>query len=181
MLQVRQLTLQYVMQAQKVHTIRQINYIKLDLNGHNIYSLSHLVLGVELICTGRIVAYGKIACLFGENSEQISSISRDDLVVELSNNFVETNNKGFYYAGDDLSIKPMDSDSLLASGTAGNPTATREIMHYPPGYRLNDSDQIIIGFYDSHKHDYKGSGITAETKSHTDYITATTWNTGRGG
>ena len=136
---------------------QEINYMKLDLNGHNIYSSSHLILGLEIIGTGRIIADGKIACLFGENSEQITCISRDDLDVELSNNFVESTNKGFYYAGDDLNIKPMAPDSLLATGTAGNPSAQREVMHYPPGYRLNNSDQIIIGNYDSG--DYSGNGL----------------------
>ncbi|HPZ08951.1 MAG TPA: hypothetical protein PL110_12600, partial [Candidatus Eremiobacteraeota bacterium] len=155
---------------------QEINYIKLDLNGHNIYSRSHLILGVEIIGAGRIIADGKIACLFGVNSEQISCISRDDLDVELSNNFVESKNKGFYYAGDDLNIRPMASDSLLASGTAGNPSARREIMHYPPGYRVNDNDQIIIGNYNITTNDYSGNGIKAETKSHPGYITVTGWN-----
>jgi hypothetical protein len=159
---------------------QQINYIKLNLNGHNIYSRSHLILGVELIGTGRIIADGKIACLFGENSDQITCISRDDLHVELSNNFVESNNKGFYYAGDDLSIRPMNSDSLLATGTAGNPSGTREVMHYPPGYRLNDSDQIIIGNYDNGTQDYRGNGIKADSKSHNGYITVAGWDVSRG-
>ena len=159
---------------------QEINYIKLDLNGHNIYSRSHLILGVEIIGTGRIIADGKIACLFGKNSNQITCISRDDLDVELSNNFVDSNNKGFYYAGDDLNIRPMKSDSLLASGTAGNPIGTREIMHYPPGYRLNNSDEIIIGNYNSGTNDYEGNGIKAETKSHKGYITVTGWDSTNG-
>ncbi|MEQ8221769.1 MAG: hypothetical protein ABRQ37_05665, partial [Candidatus Eremiobacterota bacterium] len=159
---------------------QEINYMKLDLNGHNIYSRSHLILGVELIGTGRIIADGKIACLFGQNSDQITCISRDDLDVELSNNFVNSNNKGFYYAGDDLNIRPMKSDSLLASGSAGNPSGTREIMHYPPGYRLNNSDQIIIGNYNTGTNDYEGNGIKAETKSHKGYITITGWDIARG-
>ena len=155
---------------------QQINYIKLDLNGHNIYSRSHLILGVELIGKGRIISDGKIACLFGENSDQITCISNDDLHVEMSNNFVESSNKGFYYAGDDLNIRPMTADSLLATGVSGNPSGTREVMHYPPGYRLNESDEIIIGNYDSSIQDYKGNGIKADSKSYNGYITVAGWD-----
>ena len=59
-------------------------YAKVNLNGHSIYSNSHLIMGVELIGQGSMVTTGKLSYLQGSTCDDIVAVSGDDLTVELS-------------------------------------------------------------------------------------------------
>jgi len=145
-------------------------YVRLNLNGHDIYSFSHLMLGVEVIGTGRIVSYGKIACLMSVNPEDdITIISGDDLTIELSQSVEESHNKGFYYALDDVIIEPMgDASYLMAGADDGN--TEKVCNYYSTGHILTSitgsPNRTGIGYYDPDpntdkywKKDYEGSGV----------------------
>ena len=150
-------------------------YVRLDLNGHDIYSYPHLMLGVEIIGSGRIVSYGKIACLMSVNvSDDVVLISGDDLDIELSQDTEESHNKGFYYALDDVNIAPMSDASYLMAG-ADDGNAEKVCNYYSPGNILTSltgsPNRTGVGYYNPSsgpsggsghnwwKKDYEGDGI----------------------
>lgn len=164
-------------------------YARLDLNGHNIYSNSHLMLGLEVVGTGRIVSYGKIALLLGVNQgldkngneKKITLISGDDLIIELSDSTKSSINKGFFYALDDIYIAPTNpTNSLLVAG-ADTDNTDRVSIYLSPGEILTSSsgspNRTGIGHYnppdpdDEHAHsgdkwwrkDYEGEGAIVRT------------------
>ena len=90
--------------------------IYLNLQGHSIYSNSHLILGIDVCGEGRIISKGKVAYAQGLNNEQLVCMSGDDLTIEISNRITSSYSKGFFYASDDFMIRPMADDSLLKMG-----------------------------------------------------------------
>ena len=112
----------------------------LDLNGHNIYSNSHLVIGLPLVGKGKIISYGKIYCISEDNDENIILISEQDLELFLSERVYTTHSKGLYYASDDLNILPLPTAQPLYYKSANIPNYNidklRDAYTLPPGTKL---------------------------------------------
>jgi len=125
----------------------------LDLNGHSIYSESHLVFSIDVEGAGKIVSNGKIAYSKGVDNNGIVNISGDDLTIEISDRVTKSHAKGLFYAEDDFIIEPMSStSSVLRMGGVFDPDdpngQVRVVQTYYTGSALtNPAPPTYIGEY----------------------------------
>lgn len=113
--------------------------ISLDLNGNNIVSDSHLVMGIDVEGEGKLISRGKIAYSQGLNKQedQFLAICGDDLTVEVSNDTTGSYGNNYFYATDDIEIKPMENDSPLRMGDGGAEDP-RDLQKNGPGKIISD-------------------------------------------
>lgn len=133
--------------------------VTLDLNDHNIYSDAHVVIGAEVHGKGALVSRGKLAYIYGIESDDLVSISGDDLLVETSGTRDSYYINGVLYSQDDTTIKPLNIDGVLAGNGDGK---TRRFSTYPP--KVNEDDPEPVKLHDGVLEMYfpgkKGGSVT---------------------
>jgi len=123
-------------------------YIKIDLNNHSIYSKTHMHLGVEVSGQGGLVSSGKLTYLQGFNTQNVVSVSDDDLDIELSKNSAVNMAKGLFYSNDDFRVKPIANGNPIY-GDDEEPSI-RNKLTLPEGTSMGDKTDatkapVIIG------------------------------------
>ncbi|MEQ8225656.1 MAG: hypothetical protein ABRQ37_25300, partial [Candidatus Eremiobacterota bacterium] len=142
--------------------------LTLNLNNHNIYSNSHLLLGIDIEGEGSIVSRGKVAYSQGlctlDTKEVI--ISGDDLTIESSGRSSGIYGKGFFYASDDLDIRPMDNKSVL--NMDGQDSEDGDLAKYRVEKKFTVEgvkNKLVVGQYDPGSKSYEGHAMMMKTKS----------------
>lgn len=103
---------------EKTNLCKEANLdIVLDLNDKNIYADSHIIIEGEVTGEGSMVTKGKLAYLHGLESNDIVSISGDDLTLQLSGRAPYYNINGYLYSRDDLQIVPWDIGPMYRPGS----------------------------------------------------------------
>lgn len=158
-----------------VDTGDSVRNIALDLNGHNIYAESHVMLGIPVMGKGNIITYGKGYYLLTTNIADNIIISAEDLNLDICDSVYSNHNSGLYYAGDDIAIKPVLPDTILRFNPPSDPgDPLRDCLIFPPGSKLSNTSPPLcttgIGEYDPANADwwwmkgYKGNSIIAKQK-----------------
>lgn len=130
-------------------------YAKVDLNGHSIYSNSHLIMGVQLIGQGSMITTGKLSYLQGSTCDNIVAVSGDDLTVELSKDTPTYHAKGLFYSNDDITVKPIANNSPLNASSTG--TSIRNIYTITKGKSAGSNMKVgkITGYEQEEDEDGK--------------------------
>ena len=175
----------------ETQTITNIRDIKLDLNGHSIYSNSHVILAIDTVGSGKIVSSGKVAFAKGAVNNGIICISGDDLIIETSDRLAKpppppspgpggllpgpppapspapevptTIIKGLLYSEDDIKFRPMSNTSVLRMGGQ----EVRIVKEFPVGSILSEDGSLT-----NPNNMYVGSPAAADpvTTQYDDYI-----------
>jgi len=146
----------------------QARDLTLNLNNHNIYSNSHLLLGIDVEGEGSIVSRGKVAYSQGlctsDTKEVI--ISGDDLTIEASGRSSGIYGKGFFYASDDLDIRPMDNKSVF--NMDGQDSEEWDLSKYRVEKNFTVEgvkNKLVVGKYDPGSKSYEGNPMMMKTMS----------------
>ncbi|MEQ8223262.1 MAG: pilus assembly PilX N-terminal domain-containing protein [Candidatus Eremiobacterota bacterium] len=123
-------------------------YIKINLNDHAIYSKTHMHLGVEVSGQGGLVSAGKLTYLQGFNTQNVVSVSDDDLDIELSKNSAVNMAKGLFYSNDDFRVKPIANGNPIY-GDDEEPSI-RNKLTLPEGTTMGNASEtteapVIVG------------------------------------
>jgi len=130
--------------------------IVMDLNGHTIYSNSHIIINVPVKGEGKIISGGKLYLLIsgdpgGDTVEDSIFISGQDLRMDIYELVYASHLTGLYYAADDVVIRPLapdgspfcERDTTVEIEDPNDPNQTipvpREVkteLAFPPGSKL---------------------------------------------
>jgi len=115
--------------------------ITLDLNGHNIYSDAHMVIGAEVHGQGALISRGKLAYVYGIESSDLVSISGDDLLVETSGTRDSYYINGVLYSQDDTIVRPLTYGGALGGNGDGK---MKRFSTSPPKVNPDDPEPVKL-------------------------------------